>query len=134
MRTPTDLQILKLIYKTYYKTFESYTRGDNTRETKNYVPIEADIIGKKLKVDGDIIFGRLYYHLNKKYSYRQDDNSKVEFFALGIKEDRHCIHFPYMVSILADLRNENRKYKTAIVIALVSIGISLISVTISILS
>lgn len=134
MRTPTDLQILKLIYKMYYKIFESYTRGDNTRETKNYVPIDADKIGKRLKVDGDIIFGRLYYHLNKKHSYRQDDQSKVEFFALEIEEERHCIHFPYMVSILADLRNEKRKYRTATVIALISIVISLVSVTISIFS
>ena len=131
MKIPTDLQILNLIYNSYYKTFESYTRGNNSRETKNYVPINIDAIGKKLCIDGDIVFGRLYYHLNKKFSYRNDDESLVEFFACKIGDDKHSIHFPYMASVLADLKYENRKYRTATIIALVSLGISLIAISFS---
>ena len=57
MKIPTDHQILSLIYNSYYKTFESYIRENDSRETKNYVPINIDAIGKKLCVDGDIVFG-----------------------------------------------------------------------------
>jgi hypothetical protein len=39
------------------------------RITKNFVPIDVNVIGEKLGVDGDIIFSSLYYHLNQKYSY-----------------------------------------------------------------
>ena len=78
-----------------------------------------------------IQFGRLYYHLNKKYSYKNNDGSIVEFFARVIGVDKNCIHFPYMASVLADLKYENRKYRTATIIALVALGISLVSLSIA---
>jgi hypothetical protein len=134
MKTPTDLRILNLIFKLYSKTFESFSKESKTRETKIYVPINIDTIGNKLKVDGDIIFGRLYYHLNKIYSYWHDDGSKVEFFSRVIGNDINCIQFPLMVSVLADLKYENRKFKVVTIIAIISLIISLISITISIFS
>ena len=36
-------------------------KEENLRVTKNYVPIDIDLLGEELGVDGDIIFGRLYY-------------------------------------------------------------------------
>lgn len=133
MKIPTDLQILDLIYRSYYETFCSYSKAESKRETKNYVPIDIDSLARKLDVDGDIVFSRLYYHLNKKYSYKQDDDTKVVFFNLRIGEDINCIHFPYMASSLADLKAENRKFKTATRIAIISLGIAMISVTISVM-
>ena len=87
-----------------------------------------------LFLEGDIIFGRLYYDLNRRYSYRQEDGSKIEFFALRAGDDAHCIHFPYMASILANLRTDKKKYRTATTLALVSLGIALISVTIAVIT
>lgn len=131
MKIPTDLQILSFIYDSYYKTFESFTKENKIRETKNYVPINIDSIGEHFNVDGDIVFGRLYYHLNKKYNYKKDDGTIVDFFRLRLIDNIHCVHFPYMASVLADLKYENKKYRTATVIALVSLGISFISISIS---
>ena len=51
----------------------------------------AKKIGKELGVDGDIIFGRLYYYLSKKYSFENSDETKVDFFALKVGDDKHCI-------------------------------------------
>lgn len=138
MKVPTDLQILAKIAKLYSKDFISFVEGESNRNSKIYVPIDVDRIGKDLGVDGDIIFGRLYYHLNNKFSYKKEDGTKVEFFARQIgpigKEDKHCIQFPYAISVLADLKYENKKFRIATIIAVVSIIISLISVTIAILT
>ena len=128
MNIPTDLKILNAIYNSYYSTFESFDKDKPTRSNKVYVPIDVDKIGKELSVDGDIIFGRLYYHLNNKFAY-EDEKGKVHFFAIKIGSDKHCIQFPYMASILADLRRENRKYRTATTIAVISLMISIVSFT-----
>lgn len=132
-KLPTDLRILNAIYERYYETFAQYTNGDKTRSVRIYVPIDIKEIVEDLKVDGDIIFGRLYYHLEKKYGYKQDDDSQVHFFALGIGEDIHCVNFPIMASVLADLRDRARKHSTATWIAFGSLVISLIAIAISIL-
>jgi hypothetical protein len=131
MKVPTDLQILQSVYDRYYSEFEAFKTGEkNSRASKVYVPIDVDLIGEKLGVDGDIIFGRLYYHFNNKYSF-----GKVEFFSLSIgeigKQDKHCIQFPYMASVLADLQNENTKFRIATRLAWVSIGISIIALVVS---
>ena len=110
MKIPTDLQILEKIYNKYYHKFESFEEGKSDRNTKIYVPIDVNQIGDELGVDGDIVFGRLYYHLNHKFSYKNKDESEVNFFALRLgseKVDVHSVHFPYLASVLADLKYEN---------------------------
>lgn len=128
---PTDLKILDIIYNSYYDEFSSFIKENPTRKTKLYVPIDIQAIANELNVDGDVIFGRLYYHLEKKYGYTNEDNSKVYFFALKIGEDTHCVNFPYLASILAELQDNQKKYKTGTTIALISLGISIASIAVS---
>ena len=130
-RLPTDLKILNAIYDRYYDTFADFTKDDNSRSVKIYVPIDIKELAKNLKVDGDIIFGRLYYHLEKKHGYRQDDGSLVSFFSMGVGGDRHCVNFPLLASVLADLRQENRKFRIATAIAILALIISIVSLLIS---
>ncbi len=135
MNIPTDLQILEVIYSTYRKTFESYKKDTPNRLSKIYVPIDTELIANKLKVDPDIVFGRLYYHFEKKYGYEKEGVS-VHFFSLslgsGDKSERHVIHFPYMVSVLANLKYENRKFKKTSRIAYGSLFLGVISLFISV--
>jgi len=130
-KIPTDLKILGVIYDRYYDNFHAYSDENKIRSSKIYVPIDVKEIAKSLNVDADIVFGRLYYHLNEKFSYKRDD-SKVEFFALGVGDDRHCINFPYLASVLADLKDQNRKYLTATIIAVFSLIIAILSIMIAI--
>ena len=130
-KIPTDLKILGVIYDRYYDNFHAYSDENKIRSSKIYVPIDVEEIAKSLKVDVDIIFGRLYYHLNEKFSYKHD-GSKVEFFALCVGSDRHCINFPYLASVLADLEDQNRKYRTATTIAVLSLIIAILSIIIAI--
>ncbi len=131
MKVPTDLQILSRIYERYYDKFKDFEQG--SRRSKVHVSINVQELAKSLGVDEDIVFGRLYYHLNQKYGYKQDDGVRVDFFLLNMGNERHCIQFPLMASVLADLKKENRKFRIATTIAIVSLIISLISLSISFL-
>ena len=110
---PTDLEILDAIYNRYYDDFVSYDEDNKIRSNKIHVPIDIIAISRELGVDEDIVFGRLYYHLNEKFGYKQDNNVQVNFFNMQVGGDRHCIQFPMLASVLADLREENRKYRIA---------------------
>lgn len=84
-------------------------------------------------VDEDIIFGRLYYDLEKKYGYKRDDGPPVSFFVRNIGADElHCINFPYLASVLASLRDENRKYQTAVSFSIISLTVSVIALFVSV--
>lgn len=70
------------------------------------------------------MFGRLYYHLEHKYGYKQKNGAAVHFFAhsLGVGEDRelHCVNFPYMASVLAELQQAHRTNRNNFIAAGVS--------------
>lgn len=133
MKSPTDIKILSTIYDHYYETFTHYINdeGRKTRSAKIYVPIDCDMIGRKLGVDGDIIFGRLYYYLNEKYSYEKPNNVKVQLYTAISNEDKQCIQFPLMSSILAKLKDERNRYLTSIWLSIGSLIIATISVIIA---
>jgi hypothetical protein len=130
---PTDLQILSLIYNRHYQKFVNYSDDQKTRSSKIYVPIDIDEISKILKVDNDIIFGRLYYHLNQKYNYIKDDGSKVEFFSPRIAHDIHCVNFPYLAAVLADLTEQHEKHLVSTRIAIISLCLAGLSLVLSVL-
>jgi hypothetical protein len=129
--TPTDLAILDTIYEDYYDSFAAFSKNPNDRRSKIYVPIDIESVADKLGVDADIIFGRLYYHLEERYGYARQDGVKIRFFALRIGEDKHCIHFPYLASVLANLRDDRHRHVSATTISIVSLALALASLVIS---
>ena len=74
-KLPTDLEILNDIYNGYYNDFQAYSDENKIRETKIYVSVDIESIAKRMGVDNDIIFGRLYYHLNNRYNYKHEDGT-----------------------------------------------------------
>ncbi len=130
-KIPTDLQILDWIYEKYYPEFTNFTRETPTRNAKVYVPIDIEALGKHFKIDADIIFGRLYYYLDNKHAYQQADESWVHLFAKNAGSDRHVINFPVLSSLLANMRQERKRYRltigfsiSALVISILSLGIA----------
>lgn len=124
--------MLETIYKEYYEEFSNFQNGENCgRQSKVYVPIDCKLIAAKLNIDSDIIFGRLYNHMNKLHSYANDDGSKVPLFSLQIGVDRKCVHFPMLSSVLAGLQVENSKFKTTVWLSSTAIAISITSLIIS---
>ncbi|KPX20435.1 hypothetical protein ALO71_200049 [Pseudomonas amygdali pv. dendropanacis] len=133
MKLPTDLQVLDAIYNHYYEEFSNYQKGEeNGRQSKVYLPIDCKLIATQLGVDSDIIFGRLYNHLNKLHSYENEDKSKVLLFALKVGADYKCVHFPMLSSVLAGLQADYSKFKTTVWLSSIAIVVSLTSLAISI--
>lgn len=125
-KPPTDREILKVIHDHYYKTFVSFGISDESRASKIYVPIDCEYLANKLKVDPDIVFGRLYYHLDKKYGYQQPDGSKVHLFAMQIGRDRHAVHFPLLSAVLAEQNNNWFQFYAPLLISIFALTISFI--------
>jgi len=134
MRVPTDLGILEKIYDRYYPMFAEFSKDTAARKSKIYVPVDIEGIARELRVDGDIVFGRLYYHLEEKYGYTRPGGERVHFFALEVGGDRHCVNFPLMASVLAGLQEEDRKFQLATWIAVISLLISVAAICISTLA
>jgi uncharacterized protein YjbI with pentapeptide repeats len=127
-KPPTDLEVLEEIYKRYYSTYISFSKEEPNRSTKVYVPIDVKAIANYFAVDPDIIFGRLYYHLEPKYGFTQSDGSKVNFFALEVGSDKRTVQFPLLATVIASLREERNKHLTTTLISIFAIAISFIAV------
>ena len=131
---PTDLEILNNIYERYYQPYAD----DNRPDRSLFVQIDIAATAHDLRVDADVVFGRLYYHLDRKFRYRHDhpkpNGSAVVFFAtkgeIGGKTG-DFVNFPYMASVLAELRAENRRtvwnYRLSIIAIVVSVGAVFVS-------
>lgn len=131
-QTPTDLELLDFIYNYYYDSYAEWSENEpKVRQSKIYVPIDCLLIARHFEVDRDVVFGRLYYHCERKYGYKQDDGSNVYFFGFKVGIESKCINFPYLASVLADLRQEQRRFRWtlntsifAIILSTISIGIT----------
>jgi hypothetical protein len=132
VNVPTDYDILDAIYNHYYQSFAAFSDETPSRSSKIYVPIDLQLVADQLGVDVDLVFGRLYYHLEKKFGYKQADGSSVHFFALAIGADRHCINFPLLGSVLAGLRQERNRNLWAVGLGVTSLVVSIVSLVFSI--
>src|SRR5258708_6007967 len=103
LKPPTDREILACIYNEYYEEFASFTK--DKRVTKMFVPVDFDLIGEKLGIDGDIPFGVLYYYLNPKYKLLEKE--------IGPDNQRNinAVHFPILAAVFAELNDEHRKHR-----------------------
>ncbi|MDG2675966.1 hypothetical protein R7Z80_17375 [Vibrio sp. 1733] len=132
MNIPTDKEILELIYKKYKNDYLSYKNDKSIRKAKIFVPLNIEDISSDLKTEADIVFGRLYYHMDEKYGYKRSDGSNVNFFVLKIGEYKHCVNYPLMVSVLASLRAENKKFFVPVMISILSTLVAITTLSLKI--
>jgi hypothetical protein len=133
MRPPTDFEILKEIYERHREEFPRYTKEDaGGRSSKVMVPIDIPAIAKRLGVDVDMIFGRLYYHLDPKYGEpAYQGRPRKALFTPAAGTDENCVNLP-LEAVLAGLWQERRRDLWALGTAALSLGIALASLLISI--
>jgi len=131
-KLPTDRNILKKIYYSYYGIFNDFERVSKTRSSKIYVPIDIEKISNDFNVDNDLIFGRLYYHLDKKYGYTQTDGSKVHLFTPKVGSDKNAVNFPLLGAILSEMEEAYRKNRLSIILSIAALLISLFTFLFSI--
>ncbi len=129
--------MLSTIHKRYYEQFAKFDRNDpnSVRSTKIYVPIDCKLIGKELNVDADIVFGRLYYHLDKKHGYENKDGTKVHLFAMKVGKDSHAINIPLLSAVLSELEEKRLCFTVPILItsilSIAALIVSIISIVIN---
>jgi len=127
-RPPTDREILQAIYNRHRKDF---TAGADERATKIFVPVDIVTVSTQLRVDPDIVFGRLYYVLEQRFGYVRADGSRVNFFTLQAGADFRAVNFPMLVSALAALREDHDRQARATWIAIAALAVSVASFAIS---
>lgn len=106
--------ILRAIYDRYYPEFVAFDHGAATRQTKVYVPVDIAAVASDIQSDGDLVFGRLYYHLDPKYA-READGVRTPLFQIALPAqngrlaEHHVVNFPLLESVLASLELDTRK-------------------------
>ena len=98
-----------------------------------YVSIDLHAIGAKIGMSPELIFGRLYFHLDQKYRYKQEHGASVSLFQLQIEGKRHAVQFPYLASILAEKNQEFRRYVVGLAVSFLALGVSVTALLVSIL-
>ncbi len=127
---PTDLEILEDIYYRYHDDFRKYAKKDPDRIARIRVPIEVEDVAEACGVEEDMIFGRIFYHFNKKYSY-MDSQGEVTTFFTTEKFEGLSVNFPLVASVLADKYAEKKKSETLLFIAGTAVVISIIALLIA---
>ena len=129
---PTDEKLLADIYRHYLADFSAYSDDNKTRSSKIWMPIDIDVFAKRFNCDSDLIFGRLYYHLNGKYGTITAGGDKSDFFAMRIGRDHHCVNFPMLASVLADLQDDRKRFVVSTRIAAISLILSAVSIVLAV--
>ncbi|MDO9069610.1 MAG: hypothetical protein Q7W05_14305 [Deltaproteobacteria bacterium] len=122
---PSDFKLMSEIYRRHYEQFKNFNRKTPDREVKTYVPVDIEAIAQHFKTDEEIIFGRLYLHLEKKYGYKNDDGSISPFFTKKIGKDMHAINFPLLASVIAGLQEERSRQNLTLKISAFAVVVSL---------
>jgi hypothetical protein len=135
-RPPTDFKLLREIFERHRGDFESYSDAMKTRSSKIMVPIDIPGIADHFGVDPDSIFGRLYYHLELKYGEPvvPDKKRHIFFFTPKAGDDENCVNFPLLEAVLAGLWEERNRNLWALWISILSIGIALAALLVSLLT
>lgn len=131
-KIPSDLEILTVIYNEYQDTFRSYATEEPDRIARIRVPIDIYAVAEEVGVDEDMIFGRLYYHFNKKYSYRDENGERITFFT-SLKFEGMSVNFPLVASVLADLEKDDMKYKMTLSMSVAALSVSIIAIALAFL-
>lgn len=133
-KLPTDREVLRSIYELYENSYPGIPQDGVRGVNDPYVPIDLRLVAKKLNLKPELVFGRLYYHLDAKHRYKQSDGVSVPLFGLNIQGKGHSVNFPYLASILAGHDQEYRKQFWSIAFSALALVLSIASLIVNILS
>lgn len=128
---PTDLEIIEDIYFRYHDDFRKYAKKEPDRIARIRVPIEVEDVAEACGVEEDMIFGRIFYHFNKKYSYTDTQGEVTTFFTTE-KFEGLSVCFPLVASVLADKYAEKKQQETQLFISGIAIVLAIIALLVAI--
>lgn len=132
-RLPTDRQVLKCIFEMYEDNYPGEKLGAKGVNDP-FVPVDLRAVAARLETKPELLFGRLYYDLDPKHRYKQDNGAEVNLFLLNVEDKGHSVHFPYLSAILAGHDQEHRKQLWSISFSVLALVVSVASLIINLLS
>ncbi len=125
-RPPTDYELLHVIYWKY--------RADHTGDAaqKVFLPIDLHDIARDLRTEPNMVFGRLYHHLNPKYvsTAEKGELQKALFIS---NTSGNLINFPLLEALYAGLAQERSQARWVTGTAVLSLAIAIASLVVSFL-
>lgn len=122
-KLPTDREVLQRIYDMYERSYPGARPG----ESDPYVAVDLPAVAAKLRCKPELLFGRLYYHLDRKHGYRQDGGALVSLFSPKVGEQRHAVHFPLLAAVLAGHNEERSRQRWTVRMSFAALVLSLVS-------
>ena len=123
-KLPTDRQVLRCIFEMYESSYPGKASDQGAGENDPYLAIEIAEVAKRLDCKQELLFGRLYYYLDAKHRYKQENGAIVSLFHLNLQGKRHCVHFPFLASILAGHEEEHKRHSWSLAISIVALVLS----------
>ena len=120
VRLPTEREVLRRIYDMYEASYPGARPGEHDP----MLPIDIHAVAEKLECKPQLLFGYLYYHLDKKHRYQTGPNVYVHLFTPRAGEMRHAVNFPYLAAILATHDQEHSKFAWSLGVSLVALALS----------
>jgi hypothetical protein len=104
----TDKMLLEAIYAVHSEEYSHLITAEPRPEAFFYIPVDFEKVAKKVGSDADSVFFRLYYSIENKYGYKDSSGGTVHLFAYTIGDRSRCVNFPYLCSIIAQLKDSDR--------------------------
>lgn len=124
----TDREILRCIYDMYQQQYPGPELPGGKRKNDPYLPISVREVAAKLGTSPEMLFGRLYYHLDAKYRYKDSEGAETHLFAMKVGEQMHCVHFPYLSATLAEHEAKHRQFWWTLWISIAALILSAASI------
>ena len=130
-KLPTDRRVLECIFEMYESSYPGPKAATGRGENDPYVAIDIPAVAAKLDCNPELLFGRLYYHLDHKHRYKQDNGSIVPLFYLEVGGKRHAVQFPYLASVLATFNQDHNRFLVSLVVSIAALVLSVASLAVS---
>ena len=125
---PTDREILKCIFEMYAPSYPGTPPGEIRGTNDPYLPIKVGEVATRLGCSPEMLFGRLYYHLDAKFSYTKEGSGQVHLFALKVGTEMHCVNFPFLAAVLAEKDDEHNRQLWSLGVAITALVLSVASI------
>lgn len=123
----TDREILQCIFEMYRASYPGLVVAPGVTENDPYMKIDVSEVARRLDCDDRLLFGRLYYSIDRKYGYIQSDGSRVHLFAAKVGDVYHSVNFSMLCATLADMHHQDNRFRRTVGVAIFAAVLSLIA-------
>jgi hypothetical protein len=134
LRPPSDFRLLKAIHEHHRADYIAHA-GGSLRGRSVFVPVDIPAVARSLRSTEDVVFGRLYYHLEQRYGEeKRAGEPRKAFFTPVAGDMRNCVNFPVLEAVLAGLWDDRNRDRWTFWAAGLSVAVAGASLIVSIVT